>query len=154
MVDDNRHMRALLGEVLRSLGAQVDFATKGAEALERLSKTLFDIVLADLSMTPVDGVELIRGIRALPNSPNAMLPIIMLTSQATPSHIAAARDAGVTEILSKPLVVRQLLERLHAVVHHPRVFIRTDSYFGPDRRRRTAAGYAGPRRRLEDGVLE
>ena len=78
----------------------------------------------------------------------------MLTSQATPSHIAAARDAGVTEILSKPLVVRQLLERLHAVVHHPRVFIRTDSYFGPDRRRRTAAGYAGPRRRLEDGVLE
>jgi hypothetical protein len=59
----------------------------------------------------------------------------------------AARDAGVTEFLVKPLSAKALYERILSVVLHPRPFVRTKNYFGPDRRRNSNPGYAGPERR-------
>jgi two-component system chemotaxis response regulator CheY len=61
-----------------------------------------------------------------------------------------ARDAGVTEFLTKPLTARGVVERLHQAIDNKRPFIRSSSYFGPDRRRRTDANYDGPWRRDTD----
>jgi DNA-binding response OmpR family regulator len=62
-----------------------------------------------------------------------------------------ARDAGVTEFVAKPLSARTLLNRLNAVIYQPRAFVRTQTYFGPDRRRRVDPMHQGPWRRLDDG---
>ena len=63
---------------------------------------------------------------------------------------AEARDAGVNEFMAKPITARGVLERLALVIDHPRPFIRSDDYFGPDRRRRHDPKYAGPWRRASD----
>jgi hypothetical protein len=64
--------------------------------------------------------------------------------------VEAARDAGVTELLAKPVTAGHLFARIAEIVERPRAFVRTDTYFGPDRRRHRAEGYPGPWRRAED----
>ena len=61
-----------------------------------------------------------------------------------------ARDAGVTEFLVKPVSAKALVDRLRTVIERQRMFVRAESYTGPDRRRRTTAGYKGPLRRDTD----
>jgi two-component system, chemotaxis family, chemotaxis protein CheY len=64
--------------------------------------------------------------------------------------VGEARDAGVNEFLAKPLTARGVIERIHQVVENPRPFVRSDDYFGPDRRRRADPAYRGPKRRSTD----
>lgn len=77
-------------------------------------------------------------------------PIILVTSAATPSMIRNARDAGVDEVLSRPLSPRQLLEKVRQLVESPRPFVTATHYVGPCRRRKTSENYSGPRRRIDD----
>jgi two-component system, chemotaxis family, chemotaxis protein CheY len=109
-----------------------------------------DIVMTDLSMEPLDGIDFVRLIRNSPDSPNQMIPIVMVTGHSTQKRVAEARDAGVTEFLTKPVTARGVIERINEVVEHPRPFIRTESYFGPDRRRRVDHDYSGAMRRSTD----
>ena len=74
----------------------------------------------------------------------------MITGHSTERRVHEARDAGVNEFMAKPLTARGVLERLALVIDHPRPFIRSDDYFGPDRRRRTDPRYDGPWRRAGD----
>ncbi len=74
----------------------------------------------------------------------------MLTGYAERSLVMEARDAGVTEFIAKPLTAQALVNRLGAVIFKPRPFVRTSSYFGPDRRRRDDPNYDGPLRRSDD----
>lgn len=151
LVDDNPHMRAVLMEILRALGVRnIWMANDGAEALQLIRHHTVDIVLTDLQMQPLDGIDFVRLLRNSPDSPNPMLPVIMITGHSTMRRVAEARDVGVTEFLSKPVTARGLLQRIGLVVEHPRGFVRTDGYFGPDRRRRADPTYPGPRRRADD----
>jgi two-component system, chemotaxis family, chemotaxis protein CheY len=59
----------------------------------------------------------------------------------------AARDAGVTEFMAKPISANALYQRILNIVANPRPFIKTKTYFGPDRRRTVNPNYAGPERR-------
>jgi CheY-like chemotaxis protein len=150
LVDDNHHMRLLLTEILRAIGVrEVVEATNGAEALQALRNNPIDIVMTDLAMQPMDGIDLVRRLRG-GDSPNPMVPVIMITGHSTLRRVAEARDAGVTEFLSKPVTARGVIERINRVVEHPRPFVKTNSYFGPDRRRRDDPNYPGPYRRLAD----
>lgn len=151
LVDDNQHMRMLLIEILRALGIQHIFEAKdGAEGLQQLRAHLVDIVITDLAMEPLDGIDFVRLVRNSPDSPNQMVPVIMITGHSTMRRVAEARDAGVNEFLAKPLTARGVIERLARVVDHPRPFIRTADYFGPDRRRKADPNYHGPWRRQAD----
>ena len=98
----------------------------------------------------MDGVEFTRQVRRAPDSRNPYLPIIMMTGHSARSRVEEARDAGVTEFIVKPVTAKTLLNRIYAVVYKPRPFLHTDSYFGPDRRRRNDPGYSGPWRREGD----
>jgi two-component system, chemotaxis family, chemotaxis protein CheY len=75
------------------------------------------------------------------------VPIIMLTGHSEKKRVTAARDAGVTEFLAKPISAKSLYERVLNIVVNPRPFIRAKGYFGPDRRRNASANYTGPERR-------
>ena len=74
----------------------------------------------------------------------------MITGHTEKHRVEAARDAGVTEFLAKPITAHSLFSRIAEIVERPRAFVRCDSYFGPDRRRHQSDSYAGPWRRHDD----
>ena len=153
LVDDNHHMRVLLTEILRAIGVKhVYEAGDGAEALQIMRTHQVDVVMTDLAMQPLDGIDFVRQLRRSGDSPNQMAPVIMVTGHSTVQRVHQARDAGVNEFLTKPLTARGVIERVAQVIDHPRAFIRSPNYIGPERRRRTDPNFAGPWRRAADGV--
>ncbi len=153
LVDDNHHMRMLLTEILRAIGVRHVFeASDGAEALQAMRQHPIDIVMTDLAMQPLDGIDFTRLLRNSPDSPNPMAPVVMITGHSTMRRVNEARDVGVTEFLSKPVTARGVIERITRVIDHPRPFVRCNDYFGPDRRRRDDPGYNGPYRRVADAA--
>ena len=91
-----------------------------------------------------DGLELTQMIRQPGANANPYVPIIMLTGHSEKKRVIAARDAGVTEFLAKPISAKALYQRIVNVVANPRPFIKTKTYFGPDRRRNVNPNYVGP----------
>ena len=94
-----------------------------------------------------DGLELTQMIRQPGANSNPYVPIIMLTGHSEKKRVTSARDAGVTEFMAKPISAKSLYQRILNVVANPRPFIKTQTYFGPDRRRNVASNYVGPERR-------
>ena len=153
IVDDIRHTRVLLTEILRAIGIQQIYeASDGAEGLQVMRAHNIDIVLTDLAMEPVDGVAFVRMLRAAHDSPSHMVPVVMITGHATLKRIAEARDAGVNEFMAKPITASGVIGRLQQIIDHPRPFIRSDDYFGPDRRRKSDPDHPGPWRRAADSA--
>lgn len=151
LVDDNPQMRYLLRCILRAGRlTNVTEAETAAEALQVMNTTQIDLVLLDWKMEPIDGLALTRQLRLSPESPNPYVPILMLTAHTEVSRVAAARDAGVSGFVRKPISSRLLFERISLALTDHRVFVRTDSFFGPDRRHDLATSYAGPFRRESD----
>lgn len=135
LVDDNKHMRAIVSAVLHGLGVHNQReASDGKEALAALHEWPADLAIADFAMLPMDGVEFTRRVRNDKDSRNPYLPIIMMTGHADKGRVFEARDAGVTELLVKPVTARDVIDRLNTVIFNPRPFVRSDSYFGPLRR--------------------
>lgn len=148
VVDDNLNMRRILRSVLVQLGCrEIEDASDAGEALRVLAARPVDLMITDWLMEPVDGIELVRMLRADPGLPNPFLPVIMLTGAANAAMVARARDAGVNELLAKPISTRALWTRLHAIIERPRAFVRARAYVGPDRRRRQRPDFDGPERR-------
>jgi CheY-like chemotaxis protein len=155
VVEDNVHMRALIRSVLFALGFKTAVEAKdGDEAFAILCEQSIDLILTDLSMIPVDGIAFTRRVRTDPQSPNPYVPIIMVTGHTERHRVEAARDAGITEFLAKPVTLQKLLLRVLEIVERPRAFIRCADYFGPDRRRRTIQAHNGPWRRKDDPVRQ
>ena len=151
IVEDNAHMRSLLRALLNSVGIRdIAEAAHGGAALQILRERKSDLVLSDLAMKPMDGLEFTRQVRNADASPNPFVPIIMITGHTEKHRVEAARDAGVTEFLAKPITAANLFARIAEIVERPRAFVRCESYFGPDRRRRMIEDYAGPWRRADD----
>ncbi|HEX4303780.1 MAG TPA: response regulator [Rhizomicrobium sp.] len=151
IVEDNQHMRTLLRSLLNALGVMnVLEASNGEDAFVLLRDKQPDLILTDLSMKPMDGLAFAREVRMSRESPNPYIPIIMVTGHTERHRIEAARDAGVTEVLAKPITAGNLFQRIGEIVDRPRPFVKCNTYFGPDRRRHVMEGYAGPFRRRED----
>lgn len=144
-------MRVLLAEILRAIGViHIYEANDGAEGLQMLRDHPVDLVMTDLSMQPLDGIDFVRLIRTSPDSPNPKVPVVMVTGHSTLSRVHEARDAGVSELLAKPLTARGVIERLHQALEHQRPFVKSEGYVGPDRRRRKDPNFRGPYRRSDD----
>ena len=151
VIDDNANMRKLTTTIMYALGIKdIAEAMDGLEASVVLSKFPADIVILDWVMKPENGIDFTRRIRSRRDSPNPYLPIIMLTGHTERERIEEARDAGVTEILSKPVSVKGLARRILNIVENPRQYVGNASYFGPDRRRHDDPAYDGPERRVRD----
>src|SRR6202000_3306165 len=117
IVEDNAHMRVLLRSLLQALGIRsIHESSDGASGFTELCARNPDLVLTDLSMAPTDGIHLTKQIRPSGPSPNPYVPIIMVTGHTEKPRVEAARDAGVTEFLAKPITVANLMARLTEIV--------------------------------------
>ena len=148
LVDDNAYMRRILRTLLHGFGAREVYEVEdGAAALEAFRHHVPDIIIADWVMPIIDGLELTQMIRQPGANANPYVSIIMLTGHSERRKVVAARDAGVTEFLTKPVSAKALYQRVMNVIANPRPFIKTETYFGPDRRRAASSSYSGPERR-------
>lgn len=136
LVEDNFTMRTLLRDVLTAFGVQsIVSVSDGARAWKELRDFPADIAIVDWNMRPVNGLQFVRRVRTGRDSPNQFLPVIMLTAYSERRRVMMGRDAGVTEFLVKPVTPKRLYDRIAAIIETNRGFIRSGSYFGPDRRR-------------------
>ncbi len=148
VAEDNAFSRQIMRTTLRALAlTDVREARDGVEALEITHQRPPDLVFIDWDLPHLDGVEFTRMVRTAADSPNPYLPVIMISAHATPFHVRAARDAGVNEYLVKPYSAAGLFSRVRAVIERPRLYVRTKTYFGPDRRRKEDPAYRAPNRR-------
>ena len=155
VVDDSQRMRTLVTTLLQAFGVKdILKASSAEEAWTVLASHPCDIVFVDWVMDGMSGLEFTERVRTAADSPNPFVPIVMLTGYSSVDRVHAARDAGVNEFLAKPVSAKAILTRLVSVIEHPRPFVRTKVYFGPCRRRRRDADYAGPERRQSEVDLE
>jgi CheY-like chemotaxis protein len=151
IVDDNAHMINIVKTILRGFGIKHFYEAKdAAEAFDLVKSEAIDLIVLDYQMDLLDGLDFIKLVRTADDSPSPFIPIIMLTAYSERRRVIAARDAGVTEFCHKPVNAQEMFRKLVSVVDHPRDFVRTSSYFGPDRRRHSTAEYGGPFRRKTD----
>lgn len=151
LAEDTLPMRKLIVTVLENLGIEnIYVAPNGEKAFEIFQKENHDIILTDWAMEPMDGLKLTDEIRNNPLSPNRMVPVILMTGYSAWSRVEVARDVGVTEFLVKPFAANDIARRISHVITHPRDFIESTQFFGPDRRRRKDPSYTGPLRRVEE----
>lgn len=102
MVDDAPAMRRIATFTLESVGAyEVETADSAEAALELLGDGDFDVLVTDLAMEPLDGIGLAEAVRAMPAFER--LPIVLMASEDDPEVVAAATEAGIDVVVSKPL---------------------------------------------------
>jgi len=154
VVEDNQPMLDLIKSLLNTYGFEDTYSARdGEEAFEVFCKESPDLVITDWMMQPVDGISFSRRVRNDPLSPNQFVPIILMTGFSEKRRVMEARDSGITEFLVKPFNARDLYRRIGRIVEQPRQFVRSEDFFGPDRRRKTPEDYAGPRRREKDAAF-
>ncbi len=147
VVDDNRHMRTLISEILDGLNIRnVVALTNAVDAIEEMRISAVELVITDLVMEPLSGIEFTQLLRTSKDSPDRFVPVIMVTGSSDVRTVSEARDAGATEFMAKPISAKGIYLRILEVINNPRPFIRTDDFFGPDRRRRNQP-YGGAERR-------
>lgn len=106
-VDDSASVRQMVGFTLKRAGYDVVEAYDGRDALAKLTHQPVQMVIADLNMPNMDGIELIRQLRREPN--HRFVPIIMLTTESEPAKKQAGREAGATGWIVKPFTPEQLV---------------------------------------------
>jgi two-component system sensor histidine kinase/response regulator len=116
LVEDNPINRQVAQELLRDAGLAVDCAGNGLEALQRLELTPYDVVLMDVQMPEMDGMEATRRLKRDPRL--AKIPVIALTAHALASDRKRFLDAGMDDYLSKPIEESRLLRTLARWLPH------------------------------------
>jgi CheY-like chemotaxis protein/nitrogen-specific signal transduction histidine kinase len=116
-VEDNPYGRVVLNTVLAEFGHRVTFAGSGEAAVEAVARGEVDVVLMDVALPGIDGIEATRRIRALP-SPAGLTPIIGVSGRDTADDEAAAISVGMDHYLQKPVSPRALAQGLEAVMRN------------------------------------
>lgn len=115
MAEDNVTNQLVAGQMLRTMGALVTVASDGAEALAALDRDRFDLLLVDIEMPRVSGLEVIRRVRAMPDD-RAGLPVIALTAYAMREHRERIGAAGADGLIAKPILgIREFGEQILAI---------------------------------------
>lgn len=109
VVEDNGFNRQLLGDILSSWGHRVTLAESGQQALLLMEQHPFDLILLDIRMPGIDGIEVARRIRAEEQErPETVVPIIAITADIDAATREACHTAGINTVLSKPVIPEQL----------------------------------------------
>lgn len=151
IVESSESMFSLTKNVLLTFGVNQIYssfdALDGFHTFNRLNP---DLVIMDWLGEPENGLDLTRMIRTKESSVNPFVPIILMTGFSQKRRVLMARDCGITEFLVKPYTAKALYQRIEQLIKKPRLFVKSENYFGPDRRRKRAGAYSGPERRTED----
>ena len=115
VADDHQINRRAFSLMLESAGVEVTTADDGVEALARLAAERFDVVLMDLNMPRMGGLEAAERLRRSPG-PNRAVPIIALTASVTPGDVALCRGAGMNAFVMKPVDAGELFGAINQVL--------------------------------------
>lgn len=116
VVEDNIINQRLAVGMLHELGHTGVVVGDGEKALKCLAKLKFDVVLMDVMMPVMDGMETLAAIRALEQTQGGHLPVIMATAHAEPGDAARFKRAGADGYVAKPLEISHLKAELHRVI--------------------------------------
>lgn len=111
VVEDNEDLARLLELHLRDLSYDVDLAFDGLAGWNQITKTTYDLIILDLMLPGIDGLEICRRIRAQP----AYIAILMLTSKSTELDRVLGLEMGADDYVTKPFSVRELMARVKAI---------------------------------------
>ncbi|HZH11215.1 MAG TPA: response regulator [Microvirga sp.] len=114
VVDDYQTMVRILRNLLKQIGFNdVDDASDGQAALEKLRSKKYGLVISDWNMAPMTGYELLQQVRA--DAELSSLPFIMVTAEAKTENVVAAKKAGVNNYIVKPFNAETLRSKISAV---------------------------------------
>jgi two-component system chemotaxis response regulator CheY len=114
VVDDAFYIRELISLILRNEGYEVIKAANGKDALHELKGTNIDLLITDLNMPEMNGIELVESLRNIPDGKS--IPVLMVTSENYESIRKKALQAGVNEWILKPFIPKQLIESVKKYV--------------------------------------
>jgi DNA-binding response OmpR family regulator len=116
LVDDEQSVQTLLSYPLRQEGYHVTSALDGREALDRFAESRFDLVVLDVMLPKLDGVEVCRQLRR-----RSQVPIIMLTAKGSEIDKVAGLDVGADDYITKPFSLREFRSRVKATLRRSRM---------------------------------
>ena len=170
ILDSSERAANLIKNLLSNFGfSNVVIANDGYQGVQILRKLNIDLIFTDcdlkvyrnaasfsddtqelMEVVQISGVDFVRRLRHAPSSPNPYIPIVMLVDQIKPADIFKARDAGVDEIMVKPLNAATFCEHIINIIDSQRIFITAEAYKGPCRRRKSTLPATAAERRTRD----
>jgi len=115
VVDDYKTMLRIIRNLLKQLGFNnIDEASDGSVALQKLRDKKYGLVISDWNMEPMSGLQLLKEVRA--DSKLNDVPFIMVTAESKSENVLAAREAGVTNYITKPFNAQTLKNKLTTVI--------------------------------------
>ena len=155
IINNSEQVATLFKKMLAEFGfSSVHLAYSAFRAVQILRENKINLVIADTELKipknpdaqganassdeatfKLSGYDFVSRLRHSPNSPNRYIPVVMLADVLEDEQLHKARDAGVNEVLPKPLSAPELCQKLEAVIDSPRIFITASTYKGPCRRR-------------------
>jgi two-component system chemotaxis response regulator CheY len=108
-------MLRIIRNLLRQLGfTNIDEATDGSQALQKLRQANFDLIISDWNMEPMTGLQLLREVRA--DAKLKHIPFIMVTAESKSENVIAAKEAGVSNYIVKPFNAETLKGKMVSVI--------------------------------------
>jgi two-component system, chemotaxis family, chemotaxis protein CheY len=115
IVDDYKTMLRIIRNLLRQLGfTNIDEASDGSQALQKLRQASFDLIISDWNMEPMTGLQLLREVRA--DAKLKHIPFIMVTAESKSENVIAAKEAGVSNYIVKPFNAETLKGKMVSVI--------------------------------------
>jgi len=117
IVDDSSVMRKIVERSLRQAGldiGEVLEASNGAEGLAEVQKGTFDLILSDINMPAMDGLEFLRGLAGIESAKN--IPVVMITTEGSEARVVEALSVGAKGYIRKPFTPEQVKERVMPLI--------------------------------------
>ena len=157
IIEPNLSMRSIMRSIVRDIGVtNVQEALDVESGYKKFKEAPVDLIFTDWS-EDVDALQFLRMVRRGEDSPDQRVPVVVVRGNTDLNEVFKARDSGMTEFLSKPISQKRVLSRIKSAIGKPRMFIETEEFFGPDRRRRRLPfegeerrAYSGDERRVKD----
>ena len=133
VLDDSPFILAVIGDMLGKLNYEVTTVDNGNEACQKVESTKYDMIIADMNMPVMDGLEFTKRVKKHPNC--KFVPIVMLSSEENDAKISMAKKIGVSTFLSKPLNEKQLNTILQITLNKrrtPRIPVKLEVFYGED----------------------
>lgn len=133
VLDDSPFMLTVVGDLLSGLNYDVTTVDNGEAAYNKVEETRYDLIITDMNMPGMDGLEFTRRVRTLPNC--KFVPIVMLSSEEDRDRIDRARQLGISTFISKPPKETQLQNILQIILNKrgaPRIPVQIKISYGAD----------------------
>lgn len=133
VLDDSQFILTTVGDMLRNLNYDVTTVDNGKAACQKVESSRYDMIIADMNMPVMDGLQFTRQVKTYPNC--KFVPIVMLSSEESDEKISMAKKIGVSTFLRKPLNEKQLKTILQVTLNKrsaPRIPVKLDVFYGED----------------------